>query len=266
VNNGLPGNPQQAWIVTDKAGNKVEYLFVTNGRDDNDNGWVDEGWDGVDNDGDGLVDETFCNLSNHGEWETEHLVGAVASTAITNQTYSITRRPFPAANAREINLPSNVLIDLTSWNNLALFGTLPERSRVAFGALNTNTGTVDILVNPDGTVVPTTLYSTPASFGMSGTFFHLWLAERQDLYALQTNAQGNPVPLVPGPPPFYLPITQGAVAYNGPYLQGEYRVVTLFSRTGAVVTTDNPPFVINNAYSPNNPFIPVEQGVPGGSQ
>ena len=32
--------------------------------DDNGNGWIDEGWDGVDNNGDGQVDELA-------EWESE---------------------------------------------------------------------------------------------------------------------------------------------------------------------------------------------------
>jgi hypothetical protein len=49
-----------------------EFLFLVNGRDDNGNGWVDEGWDGVDNNGNGSIDEP-------GEWiETETWVsGAV---------------------------------------------------------------------------------------------------------------------------------------------------------------------------------------------
>ena len=39
-----------------------EFLFLVNGRDDNNNGWKDEGWDGVDNDGiNGQVDDI-------GEW------------------------------------------------------------------------------------------------------------------------------------------------------------------------------------------------------
>ncbi len=34
-----------------------DFLFLVNGQDDNNNGWVDEGWDGVDNNGNGLMDE-----------------------------------------------------------------------------------------------------------------------------------------------------------------------------------------------------------------
>src|SRR5262249_44823676 len=57
-----------------------DFLFVVNGQDDNKNGWVDEGWDGVDNDGDTWVDEQDCPLHpGVGEWqETEVWLGAFA--------------------------------------------------------------------------------------------------------------------------------------------------------------------------------------------
>jgi hypothetical protein len=54
-----------------------------------------------------------------------------------------------------------VVIDLTTW------GSTLERSRLPAGAFNPFTGYVDILINPDGTVVSTTLYSSPSTFGMS---------------------------------------------------------------------------------------------------
>ena len=41
---------------------------------------------------------------------------------------------------------------------------------------------MDILLNPNGTVVPTTEYSSPSSFGMNSAFYHFWLAERGDLF------------------------------------------------------------------------------------
>ena len=34
----------------------VEYLFLVNGQDDDSDGFVDNGWDGVDNDQDGNID------------------------------------------------------------------------------------------------------------------------------------------------------------------------------------------------------------------
>ena len=114
-------------------------------------------------------------------------------------------------------------------------------------------------LNPDGTVVPTTIYSSPSSFGLTGAFFHLWLAERGDLYPPLTTQTGPPyLPLPPGVPPG---LGTGAV------LKGEFRLVTLSSRTGAVTTTENPSFLDSSGnYSPNNPYVQAQQGVQGGSQ
>ena len=79
-----------------------------------------------------------------------------------------TRSPagrWSARAAGKWRLPSNVVIDLTTW------ATTHERSRFPLPptgngvstsqVVNPNTGSVDIVVNPDGTVVPSTVYSTP---------------------------------------------------------------------------------------------------------
>jgi hypothetical protein len=138
--------------------------------------------------------------------------------------------------------------------------------------INPFTGYVDILVYPNGTVVPTTIYSTPSSFGMSGAFFNLWLAERSDVRGVTFDPQGNPELVVTNPPVF-LPLgnirqqlINPAVPYSGPSLKGEYRVVTLFTRTGQITTNDNPQFdnPVNPAngttYNPGYPFLAIEQG------
>jgi prepilin-type N-terminal cleavage/methylation domain-containing protein len=197
-----------------------EFLLLVNGQDDNGNGWVDEGFDGVDNDGDdvpgdnfALVDETTCKLNPaHGEWEPEAWVGAAAG-GLNNVAYSIDRRPAPAINAREVALPSNVVIDLTD-----VF-TTRDRSRLP---VDRRTGYVDLVVNPDGTVVPTTIYSSPSSVGLDGAFAHFWLAERSDVWT-----------------PMQAP-------------KGEWRLVTIFCRTGAIVTTDEPDLA--------NPYAYAQQG------
>ncbi len=67
VNVGPPGAP----LPTLAGGFPCEYLLLVNGRDDNGNGWVDEGCDGVDNNGNGQVDELA-------EWESERWLGAAA--------------------------------------------------------------------------------------------------------------------------------------------------------------------------------------------
>ncbi len=256
-----------------------DFLFVVNGQDDNRNGWVDEGWDGVDNDGDGLIDEQNCTLfPGVGEWqETEQWLGTLAtsnnavfatSTPPTNLPYTIRRRPVPVAGAREIALPSGVVVDLTTW------GSTLERSRIPAGALNPFTGYVDIMINPDGTVLPTTIYSSPSSAGLGGAFYHFWLAERGDLYP----PSGTIAPALPVTSDVSAaavanwaglrPANRGAALYpNGAVLKGEFRLVTLFARTGEIATTDNVSFLDSYGnYNPNNPYIQAQQGVQGRSQ
>ena len=250
-----------------------EFLFLVNGLDDNQNGWIDEGYDGVDNNynaevangGPYITDDLF-------EWENEAWPPTVLTSGQGSQFYTIQRRPAPAANSREVSLPTNVVVDLTTWGN-----AFQERSQFPPGVINSFSGYVDILVYPNGTVVPTTIYSTPSSFGMSGAFFHFWLSERSDVRGIQLDNNNNPVPIVPGQHVF-LPVGNikqqlvlGSTPYTGPSLKGEYRLVTLFTRTGQVTTNDNVQFdnPVNpanglNVYNPGYPFLASEQGTPRG--
>ena len=210
VNDGPAGSPPQLVRTYSNGTNNsgpfnVEYLFLVNGQDDDNDGFVDNGWDGVDNnlnsivhrragrvDRDrevaGIVGERFavgeCDRdepSGYSQWTPP-------TPGLLNQSYTITRRPAPSSGSREVALPSNVVIDLTTW------ATTHERSRFplpppgqrALGTsqvINPESGSVDILVNPDGTVVPSTVYSSPSSFGLNGAFLHFWLAERSDVAA-----------------------------------------------------------------------------------
>ena len=148
----------------------VEFLLLANGRDDNANGYPDDGWDGVDNDGDGLTDETSCKLfPAHGEWEQEAWPGWLAQ-GTTSATYVIRRRPVPASNGRSVSLPTQIVIDAA-------------RSRLPAPTLS---GTIDLQVNSDGTMAPITLYGVPTSIGLTGAFWQFWLSERADI--------GQPVP------------------------------------------------------------------------
>jgi hypothetical protein len=230
-----------------------EFLFLVNGIDDNKNGWVDEGFDGVDNNSDGVIDDL-------GEWEAESW-NIPSFVGLSNQSYTIRRRPAPSSNSREMALPTNVVIDLTTWNF-----ALPERSQFPPGVLNPYTGYVDILVYPNGTVVPTTIYSTPSSFGMGAASMQFWLAERSDVVAPTISGSSTSPP--------YLPIgtisrqlTLSATPYNGARIQGEYRIVTLFTRTGQVSSDDNVEFdnPLNPAnrigYNPYFPFLAARRRI-----
>jgi len=273
VGDGLPGTPSQLQrVYLNPMGQplpqlNVEYLFLVNGEDDAPkDGFVDNLWNTPSNDGDAFTNQTI-------EYENETWLGSLASLTppfnanfqisagpSVNLPYTITRRPVPSARGREIQLPSNVVIDLTTWGNTTL-----ERSRLPLQAFNQSTGSIDILVYPNGQVVPTMNYSTPASVGLAGAFFHFWLAERTDVTA--------PISLTVAPA---LPIgniaqqlLQGA-PYPGPKLKGEYRLVTVFARNGQISTNDNAlfdnPLAPQNgqAYNANFPYLQAIEGIAGG--
>jgi prepilin-type N-terminal cleavage/methylation domain-containing protein len=262
VNVGLPGTPST-------LPNAAEFLFLVNGVDDNQDGWIDSGWDGVDNNGNQVVDELA-------EWtEVEAWQGSLLNTPATGVAYTIRRRPMPVTNAREMSLPSDVVIDASSWGAATFWGGQPERSRVPGSAFNIYTGVIDVLVNPDGSIVPTTVYSSPSSMQMNAAFFHFWLAERGDIYG-PTVANGAPALAsgfnftLPMPPdaislsqsaPFGTP-TKDAYAtlmtqLPLPVLKGESRIVTLFTRSGQISTNDNPTFNVLNV---SQPFFEAQRG------
>ena len=241
-------------INTNTTTISVDYLYVVNARDDDGNGVVDDGHNGI------------LPASGTPYYEPEKWLGKYSqlqnNTAFTSfpsdLPYNITRRPAPVARGREVSLPTNVVIDLTTWNT-NIFAAGSERSRLP---VNAYTGYVDILVNPDGTVVPTTIFSSPASFGMGGAFFHLWLADRSDVVA--------PVfPVAKSSPP-YLPVPKGLAPalFGGQEIKGNYGLLTLFSRTGQISANQNMTFDAANvgttSYNLTLPFVPAQQGISGG--
>ncbi len=259
VNVGPPGttSPLQR-TYWDTNGNPfarqfpVEFLFLVNGEDDDNDGYIDEGWNNYNENPPwpptsvepmptGYVGDTLTDSLS--EWETEKWVGAFApevadlnQTAVltpsltwatsttqhnlVDQPYIISRRPVPTQSAREIPLPGGVVIDATTWNSTR------ERSRlpVTPGSLY-----CDIMVNPNGQFIPTTAYSTPASAG-DESFVHFWLAESQDIYprgaVWGTGATGpNPNPSATDDPPqiYELPMTTDALGLrSGTVIAGKF--------------------------------------------
>jgi len=277
VNIGFPGSELGSLVLNRKYGDPtsphiVDYILLVNGKDDNSNGYVDDGWDGVDNNGNGVIDEPI-------EWEAETWLGSLVNLptlpaplslpGIVNQSYIITRRPVVSPGARETLLPSNVVVDLTTWNpgfynNTAPFNTygitwVAERSRLP---VDPTTGYVEILINPNGTVVPTSVYSSPSSFGMASSFYHFWLSERGDLFDPQAQ------PGTPTGVPYLLPMIAGAANYpnkndtSGRALKGERRLVTLYTRTGQIITNQLEDSNFNGT-KPSLPFLLPQQGVRG---
>jgi prepilin-type N-terminal cleavage/methylation domain-containing protein len=146
----------------DRGLGPVEYLFLVDGQDDDGDGYIDSGFDGVDNNGDllHLIDEPA-------EWEPERWDSTLA-TGISASPYRITRRPFPSSDAA-VTLPSSAVIDLTTWS------TTRERSRLP---VDPTTGFVDLMVSPNGQVTPSLPYGVPTSLGLGAAFYHLWITDR----------------------------------------------------------------------------------------
>lgn len=248
---GAAGNPE-LFVNHGPAGSASplghDYLLLANGRDDNRNGWVDEGWDGIDQDmnpqspGFGIVDDV-------GEWEAESWHGAAAK-GMTSVPYAIRRRPMPSPGAREVALPTHMVIDATT-----VFATR-ERSRLPVDRF---TGFVDVMLNPDGTAAYNSPYGSPSSFGMADTFYHFFLMERQDVAA----PTGTTVPLLP----IAEPGGKSNRVFAGQVIKGEWALLTLFTRTGQVVSVESPPFdnplavTKNRPFNVNIPFIASQQGV-----
>ena len=96
VNVGPAGS--QSPLSDTQSGTSVspEFLFLVNGLDDNQNGWADEGWDGVDNN---LSQEQANGVTplvdDLAEWEIEAWPAAFSTNPPTNVLYTIKRRPGP---------------------------------------------------------------------------------------------------------------------------------------------------------------------------
>lgn len=205
--NGQPGSQsplQRTYTSLDGQAMTLnpDYLLLTNGKDDNQNGWVDEGWDGVDNNNNGNIDELA-------EWEQETWIGSITAIVL-NQPYTIRRRPVPGVNARETPLPSSVVIDAS-------------RSKIQVNPL---TSQVDLIINPDGSMSPALLYSTPASVPLGGSFFQLWIAERSDMGSFQqVNALPAPLTWVQSAP------------------IGQWWLLSVNAKTGNIASLDQPDLV-----------------------
>ena len=126
-------------------------------------------------------------------------------------------------------LPTQVVVDLTTWN------TTRERSRISVQVINRYTGYVDFLVYPNGAIAPVTIDRTRLHSGFPAHFLHFWLGERADRLR-------HPLSSVTSSP--FLPLPEGLAPswLNGLELKGEYRPVTVFTRTGQITTNENMPF------------------------
>lgn len=270
VNDGLPGTtPSLEETYFDTAGGKhnpyPEFLFLVNGVDDDGDGNTDNGVNGANENQNFYASGLNTTagkpaVDDLGEWnETEAWLGSQALQAqdyhtppgsttlsvLPTLTYTITRRPVPVAGAQEVPLPSNVVVDMTSWDT-----AVHERSRLP---VDPNSGFVDIMVNQAGQVIPTTTYSNPGATTMDSAFYHFWLADRSDVYAVTpTTAPQLPIPAPPG-----------LISYPGKpvTLKKDRQLVTLYTRTGQILSNSIEHFHFEKAYQ-NDPMDPYRPDVP----
>jgi prepilin-type N-terminal cleavage/methylation domain-containing protein len=286
VNVGPPGtlSPLSRFYQSlSGPGQPIEFLFLVNGIDDNNNGLVDEGWNNLDDWSNGLniANPPYTNgtplvngvTDELGEWEVETWLGAQAKVGFVNQSYSISRRPIPTQGAREVNLPPKVVIDATSWLTTGQFPATQERSRLP---VDPNTLYVDVMISPSGQVLPTSGFSNSLNFNSGIPFYHFWLTEREGVHGIMDLNQGAISATVPSLLP--LPVETYANLGLSPAptlaLTGERRLLTLFTRSGlisnnAIESSTNPaadafmfpvPNTANYIYSANAPFVFAESG------
>jgi prepilin-type N-terminal cleavage/methylation domain-containing protein len=243
VNDGTPGTTPTLAIAYGPGSTPIvrnpEYLFLVNGLDDDANGYVDDGFDGVDKNANQVADDIA-------EWsEPETWVGAQSLAEVAAQgtfltlkpappfKWTIARRPVPSPGAREVSLSAGATIDLTTWEP----GVTHERSRLPVDPFS---GTVDVLVNQAGQVIPTTVYSTAASYQMNGSFYHFWISDRGDV----TTPVGTVYPALP----------------QIPSLKKDRVLLTLFAKTGAIVTNSLESFDPKNPLDSNAPYADAQLG------
>ena len=179
-----------------------DYLYLVNGIDDDGNGVIDDGHNGL-----GLP------RKRHMYYETEKRWGNIPGSRPAGLRSNQTTLHDPAASVAVAQRPRDRLAvergDRPDEDG-SLAASTPERSPSdpALPRSIRTTGYVDILVNPDGTIVPTTSYSRPSSSGMD-VCVHPSLAGRAERPAAsdltQSNAPYLPVPQGLAPQPFARP-------------------------------------------------------------
>jgi len=125
-----------------------EFLLLCNGIDDNGDGFVDNGWDGIDNDNLNGVDDLA-------EWETE----TWGVPAGANLSYSITRRP--AVGKPELAV--NLLVPVSAAASVIDPAATPP---VPTLFVNPLTRSVDLMIQPNGTVDTSGPYAAPSAVSL----------------------------------------------------------------------------------------------------
>ena len=213
-----------------------------------------------------------------GESESEEWLGAVPSSLTTvNSVLDSIWGTFPigseqgiepAPNAREIAMPGSIVIDATGSTQAPSTVTIPtnmpfpskERSRLPVNPYN---GYVNIIPGSRRFGAPDHKFQFSDLFRHGASPLPLLVGGAAGLERHYDRQQRCPAAVGGGRRLLSADRTAGRYPSRAipRTLKGEYSVVTLFTRTGQVITNFNPQF-LNSAggYHPANPFIPAEQG------
>ena len=188
------------------------------------------------------------------------------------------RRMVPSANAAEVGLPADVVIDATTavqWisnTNLPNGGYLAmappnvnyvpglemaERSRLPIDPLSRY---VDIVFLPDGQVLANTASSVNGA-PFQVPFYHIWLADRGDVFP-PVNPAGKSrdkyVPQLPMPEGAILGSTHDHAIDTEWQLKNQRRLITIQTRTGRITSQTLEQF---DGTDPNLPFQDAQRGI-----
>ncbi len=159
----------RAYVPPDGPGRsdaEPEILLLVNGRDDDLDGYADNGWDGLDNDGDGGVDELD-------EWIERETWLMHESRGTVDSAYRVIRRAVPDDGPRGLALPSGVVIDLAGWDSGA------GRSRLV---VDRHDGAVNLMLDKTGKFRYDSPYSGTSAVGMGrDSYAHFWIGSRADI-------------------------------------------------------------------------------------
>ena len=136
----------------------LDYLWLVNGRDDNGDGFVDNGFDGVNENGNTDPITGLPIIDELAEWEQETWLAPIPD----GSPYVLYRRPVPAAGPQ---------VALSVPISLAASTLTPSPI----------TGNVDLMISPTGIVDLSGPYASPAAVG---------LAQAKSVFALDDGA-GN---------------------------------------------------------------------------
>lgn len=153
-----------------------EYLMLCNGVEDmqlltgrnpdgtfytylGHNGFTDDGWDGIDNDGVNGVDDL-------GEWEPE----VWTSAAGVNLPYTVSRRPVPGK-------PQSIMPLLVPVSLAASVVDPAAKPPVPTLYVSPLTGSIDLMIRPDGTVDISGPYAAPTSVSLGQSMSRFVVAD-----------------------------------------------------------------------------------------